>query len=709
MKLIIAEKPSVAKDIANVLGGVKRHNGFVEANGYTVTWAVGHLVTLADAFDYDEKFKRWNALDLPIVPNPFQLKVIASSQSQFHIVAGLLKKADEVIVATDAGREGQLIYELISAHVGYRGITKRLWLSSMTEAAIRDAFTRLKDNSEYENLYFAGFSRAQADWLVGINATRAMTVHAGTLLTIGRVQTPTLAMIVRRDQEIEHFQPVPYFEVEAVFVHDKGNYKGKWLSKNNGTRLDNQAEAALIVQKVQGKEGIITKLEQKTSKEQPPQLFDLTTLQRKANQRFGFTADQTLKITQSLYETHKVLSYPRTDSRYISEDVASTLQQRLESASHTFPDYKKHIPLSINPGKRVVNAAKVTDHHAIIPTEKVLSTSLKSDEHKIYELVVQQTIAALMEPAEWASTTIETAVEGEVFKTTGRVLTKEGFRAIMGRQDDDEEKKKPDEEENQSHLPNVAKNDSCVTDTAEVLSKMTKPLPHFSEATLLGAMENAGKQVDDAELAEALKERGLGTPATRASIIEKLKRDEYIIVDKKKLLATEKGRALIDAITVPVLLSPEMTGDWEYKLKQMEHGHYTPDQFIAEIVEFTRNVVQEVQTSTVNVQVDNQSHGREVVGRCPLCGGDVVKTPKGFGCVNWRSKGCKFTVWQDISGHKMTSTQVKELLAKGKTKLLKFTSRKTGKDFEALLVLKEGGKVEFEFLPSGTEISIKNQ
>ncbi|MCF8567941.1 DNA topoisomerase 3 [Alicyclobacillus tolerans] len=699
MKLLIAEKPSVARDIASVLGGVKRQNGYLETSNYTVTWAVGHLVTLADAHDYDEKYKKWYLEDLPIVPNPFKLKVLDSSRDQYKVVSRLLKQAEEVVVATDAGREGQLIYELIAAAAGYKGPTKRLWLSSMTEEAIRESLARIRDNKEYQNLFHAGFARSQADWLVGINATRAMTVHAGTLLPVGRVQTPTLAMIVNRDMEIENFKPVPYFEVEATFVHMNGTYKGKWHSTQKTSRLDLKSQAELIVEKTNGKPGEITRVEQKTSKEQPPQLFDLTSLQRKANQVAGFTADKTLKLVQSLYETHKVLTYPRTDSRYISDDIVPTMAKRLSSAVATFSEYGNFLPESIIPTKRVVDAQKVTDHHAIIPTEKVLSSEITHDERVIYELVTKQTIAAFLDSAEWASTVIETTVEGELFRTSGRVLLKDGWRAVLGKKDDEEEKGDKDED-SPSNLPIVTEQDTCITELADVLSKQTKPPFFFTEASLLSAMEHAGKQVDDDTLAEAMKERGLGTPATRSSIIEKLKKDGYIRVDKKKLLSTEKGRTLIQAIRVPVLKSPELTGEWEFKLKQIENGKETLNTFIQNTVVFTKEVIQEFSTTSIHVE---STSSRAVLGKCPLCGGDVTETPKFYGCSNWKSQQCTFKVWKDISGHKMSPAQVKALLTKRQTKPLQFKSKKDGKLFDAVLVLRDTGKVEFEFSVKSTK------
>lgn len=697
IKLIIAEKPSVARDIAGIIGQSSRHNGFIEAKGYTVTWAVGHLVTLADAHDYDMLYKKWNMADLPIIPKPFRLKIIPSSKDQYKTVSSLLKQAEEVIVATDAGREGQLIYELIALSVGYKGIAKRLWLSSMTEDAIRQAMKQLKDNAEYKNLYHAGFARAQADWLTGINATRAMTMRAGTLLTIGRVQTPTLAMIVQREAEIDQFTPEPYFEVEASFTHENGEYRGKWFDGGKQNRFDSELAAEDICAKVTGQPASITNLVQKVVHEQPPQLFDLTSLQRQANQKYGFTADETLKLAQSLYETYKVLTYPRTDSRYLSEDIVATLPQRLSAASQTFPELITLIPASFRPTKRVVNSAKVTDHHAILPTEKSPSQSLSNRERKIYELVAKQTVAALLDAAQWASTTIETSVVGERFKTTGRMLVNSGWRAVFGANEKIEDAgKRANDDEMQSALPMVTQGDAVTMTHIDMLSKHTKPPAHFTEASLLAAMESAGKHVDDETLAEALKERGIGTPATRATIIEKIKRDGYIRVQKKNLLATDKGRALIDAIHVDVLKSPELTGEWEHHLSQIEAGRYSVSQFIGEITTFTRTVVESIKETTVLLAPEVQLTNREVLGTCPICGGEIVETKKSYGCTHWQTQGCKFAVWKQICGHRMTKSQAKELLVKKRTKKLKFKN-KAGEMFEAQLVLHPDGKVVFAF------------
>lgn len=688
MKLVIAEKPSVARDIAAVLGKVTRKEGYMEAGDYTVTYAVGHLVGLADADAYDARYKSWRIEDLPILPETFRLVVLDHAKAQYKIVAQLLKQAKEVIVATDAGREGQLIYELIARQSGYKGPTKRLWLSSMTESAIREAFGRLRNNQEYQPLYAAAVSRSEADWLVGINATRCMTVRGGTKLPVGRVQTPTLAMIVDRDLTIEQFIPVPYFEVVATFAHEAGTYTGKW-TKNKQTRLDDQATATAIADAVRNQMGRVEKVETKPKLEQPPQLFDLTSLQRKANQLWGFTADQTLKLAQALYETHKVLTYPRTDSRYISQDIVPTLPERLRAAATAVPVLANLIgSATTQPGKRVVDDKKVTDHHAIIPTDK-RPASLHDQERKLYELVSRQTLAALLPVAEWSLTTIETIVQEELFRTTGRTLVATGWRAALGDQADDGDEKR-DEDEAAPLLPAVKTGDPSSVESVEALAKQTKPPGHFTEASLLAAMESAGKQIDDAELAEAMKERGLGTPATRAATIEKLKRDELILVQKKQLTATQKGRELIAAIPIAVLKSPELTGEWEAKLKRMEQSQYDRQTFMGEIQAFTRDVIAQITSKAITISADPKTG----IGPCPKCGAPLQESPKAFGCSAWKS-GCDFKVWKEISGHKMTVAQVKELIAKGNTKPLKFKS-KAGKDFEAQLKL-VNGKVEFAF------------
>lgn len=711
MKLIIAEKPSVARDIAAVLGKPTRKEGFLEVGEYFVTYAIGHLIGLADADAYDPRYKSWRAEDLPILPETFQLVVLEHAKRQYNVVAKLLKGAREVIVATDAGREGQLIYELIARHTGYKGLAKRLWLSSLTDRAIGEAFLNLRDNREYQPLYEAAVSRAEADWLVGINATRCMTVRAGTKLPIGRVQTPTLAMIVERDEAIERFIVTPYFEVMATFSTVAGSYKGKW-TKNKQSRFDHQADATAIADKVRGKRGHILRVETKPKSEAPPQLFDLTALQRRANQLWGMTAEQTLKTVQSLYETHKVLTYPRTDSRYISRDIVPTLPDRLRAAAAFTPDLSSLLDVVSNrPSSRVVSDEKVTDHHAIIPTDKKPSGSLKAEERNIYELVSRQTFAALLPAAQWSITTIETVVDDELFVTRGRILLSPGWRAALKEAAERERGESSDDEMENSLLPPVERGQEAKTLAAEVLAKQTKPPAHFTEASLLAAMESAGKQVDDAALAEAMKERGLGTPATRAATIEKLKRDGLIQVQKKQLSATMKARELIAAIPLATLKSPELTGEWESKLKQMERGHYSRKDFIQEIEVFTKSIIEHLSHTSIQISApvkerastrqaqspdaDTAPSEEKSLGQCPMCGAPMKESVKAYGCSEWQT-GCTFTVWKEIAGHKVTQAQVRDLLAKGITRPLKFKS-KAGKPFDAQLRLVEGGKTTFVF------------
>lgn len=691
MKLIIAEKPSVARDIAAVLGSVTRKEGYMEAGGYTVTYALGHLVGLADADAYNPNFKQWNMEHLPILPNPFQLQVLSSSKTQYNVINKLLKQASEVIVATDAGREGQLIYEFIAQKSNYTGPAKRLWLSSMTEEAIREAFKHLRDNNFYKNLAAAAMSRSEADWIVGINATRAITLKGKAKLSLGRVQTPTLAMIVERDHAIANFKPTPYCEVQAHFLHANGEYQGKWFREKE-TRFATRQQAEAIVAKIQGQPATILSVEQVPKTEAQPQLFDLTSLQRKANQLYGFSAKKTLDLAQALYETHKVLTYPRTDSRYISGDIVPTLPPRMKAAASLFPDLVQHLS-SANPypPKRVVDDSKVSDHHAIIPTDKKPGT-LTEDERKIYELVARYTLAALLPPAKWESTTIITEVAAEQFKTLGRVLIHAGWRVAI--QEPKQQEDENEEAEYEATLPAVTQGDAVRLKSAEALSKQTKPPAYYNEASLLLAMEQAGKSIEDEELAEAMKERGLGTPATRASIIEKLKRDNYIEMKGKQIRASDTGKALIAAVTIPVLKSPELTGEWESKLKQMEQGKYERQQFIGEIETFVRTIIGEIQKVSISVPPAQV----QTLGECPKCHSPIKEGTKAYGCTGWK-KGCDFKIWKEISGHKMTVAQVNELLTKGTTKKLKFKS-KAGKDFDAKLKLKTDGTIEFDFVQS---------
>lgn len=468
------------------------------------------------------------------------------------------------------------------------------------------------------------------------------------------------------------------------------------MNRKRETRMDQREDAQRLLEKLRGHSGTIRDVEEKVVHEQPPQLFDLTSLQRTANQKYGFTAERTLQLAQSLYEKHKVLTYPRTDSRYLSGDIVPTLRRRLLAASAQFPHFRALIPAQIRPTKRVVNATKVTDHHAILPTEQPVSAALRPDEQKIYELVSKQTLAALLEPAEWATTTIVTAIMDEMFKTNGRVLVKPGWKAVFQVNRDTRTTASADEDETETTLPAVTKGDSVQVADIQVVEKETKPPAHFTEASLLSAMERAGREVDDEVLAEALKARGLGTPATRAAVLEKLKRDGYVHVAKKQLIATEKGRSLIAAIRVDALKSPELTGDWEHRLAQIEAGNYDVRQFIHEITEFTHIVVGSIRQFAVHVAPDPQT-ASTAVGKCPRCGGQVVETKKSFACANWKSHGCTFCVWKQISGHNMSAAQVKDLLNKQRTRPLKFKS-KAGKPFQARLLLNPDGTTTFEFL-----------
>lgn len=720
MKLIIAEKPSVARDIAATLGKVTRKTGYLEAGPYTVTYAVGHLIGLADADAYSARYKSWQLADLPIVPVPFSLAVLSHAKAQYQVVARLMRQANEVIVATDAGREGQLIYEWIAQHVGYRGVTKRLWLSSLTTQAIREAFLTLRDNRDYQPLYEAALSRAEADWLVGINATRCLTLQAGQLLPVGRVQTPTLAMIVARDQAIASFVPEPYYEVVATFASQAGTYRGLF-TRDGQSRLSDRQEAVTIVDRVSDQPGTVARVETKQKNEAPPQLFDLTSLQRRANQLFGMTADQTLKAAQALYEKHKLITYPRTDSRYVSHDIAPTLPARLKAAASLIQGLAPLLEsVKTRPGPRVIQDAKVTDHHALLPTDKLPGSTLGGDERKIYELIARQTFAALLPEAKWSHTVIETVVEGLSFITRGKTLRTVGWRAALKESAERAETLAQEEDGEQSNLPPLKRTEVVATKEAQVQDKQTKPPAHFTEATLLSAMESAGKQIDNQELQDAMKERGLGTPATRAATIEKLKRDGLITTQKKQLTATAKGHQLIAAIPVAALKSPELTGEWELKLKQIEKGQYARQTFMTEIARFTRSLITELASQALpspTPQAHSPRKSRKAtdkerpepigktaipdsdmapLGQCPLCGAPVAETAKAYGCSAWRT-GCTLTIWKQIAGHTMQREEVSALVSRGLTDILTFTS-KAGKPFRAQLKLSPQGTVEFAFV-----------
>jgi DNA topoisomerase III len=715
--LVIAEKPSVGRDIADALPGrFAKEDGYLESADTVVTWAVGHLVELAQPEDYDERWKKWRMADLPIVPpDGFKLKPRdAKARKQLKVIEKLLGREDveRIVNACDAGREGELIFAYIYESVfgKKRGPAPkpvdRLWISSMTKQAIRGGFERLRPGDQLAPLEAAARARSEADWLVGMNATRAATIRGrawvGGVVSLGRVQTPTLALIVKREREIQAFVPEPYWLVHATF---DPRYRGLWF-EGDETRLKDGKRADGIVERVSGKRGRVESVERKEQSESAPLLYDLTSLQRDANRRFGFSAQRTLRAAQSLYEGKKAITYPRTSSRYLSGDLvpqlkptAATLAPIAEyAAGARFVLGLERLPLN-----RVVNDARVDDHHAIIPTDVEHDVSeFTPDERRVFDLVARRFLAVFHPPARYARTTVVTEVEGERFRTRGKVTLAPGWRAVYGLEADEPGAAREDEGDGEAtELPELERGQEVTCVAAESEAKETRPPPRYTEATLLSAMETAGKLVDDEELREALKDRGLGTPATRAETIETLIRREYIERAGKDLHATPKGIQVVSMLEAHPLTSPELTGDWEKRLADIEHGKEERQRFMHEIEGFARATVEQIAA----LDREKLRPERAELGLCPRCGqetGEIIReNSRAYGCTSWKSReepGCGFVVWKRVAGRTLTPEVARQLIEEGRTKdvLSGFRSR-AGKPFRARLVLNGDGKVEFEF------------
>lgn len=695
--LVIAEKPSVARDIAKVLNCAQKGEGVIYGEKYMVSWAVGHLVTLCEPEDYDKSLKRWSMDTLPIMPEKMKLKAIRGSKKQLDILKKLMndKETDSIICATDSGREGELIFRYIYDYNKCRKPFKRLWISSMTDAAIKEGFDNLKDGSDYDLLYASAKCRSEADWLVGINATRAFTVKYDALLSIGRVQTPTLAMIVKRQAEIDNFVPEKYYEVTA----DYGDFKGTWTDSQNSTVIKQLSDAQEIASKVDGKDGLVKEVKKTAKQTLPPQLYDLTELQRDCNKMYGFSAQKTLDIAQSLYEKRKMITYPRTDSRYLSDDMIpkiKVIMRRLVNAE-IFAGYAQNVidmeKLPIN--KRIVDNKKVTDHHAIIPADNSFrKDSLTPEEKKVFGLVALRFIAVFGDPYKYTSTKITVVCEDEKFITKGTTVTDEGWKRLYR-----EVYKNSREKEN--ILPDVKENDTVHIEKADVEEKETKPPVQYNEATLLTAMENAGKNTDNEELKEKLKEYGLGTPATRAAIIERLIQVGYIHRKGKNLVPDEKGRQLI-SIVPDEMKSPVTTGKWEKGLGSISKGDMQTEKFMASINRYVAYLVQYARGASPDIKIEDKrkkksSSKSKTFGKCPLCGGDVLENSKAFYCGGWKN-GCKFTLWKDCLdryGVSLDGKLVKELLKNGKIPGLPVVKAQTGEKCTAELIYnKEKGILE---------------
>jgi DNA topoisomerase-3 len=705
--LVIAEKPSVAQDVVRALGKFEKHGDYFENESYVISSAIGHLVELCMPGELDKKRGKWSFQNLPIIPEQFELKPIEKTESRFKLLKRLMKRDDInlVINACDAGREGELIFRYLVRLAGIHKPFKRLWLQSMTLPAIKSAFDRLRTDAEMIPLAEAAVCRSESDWLVGINATRAMTafnskVGGFQLTPVGRVQTPTLAILVEREVRIRAFEPRTYWELMADFDVQKGSYRGKWFDENftkeqdeerKAERLWERPRAEAILAKVLGKPGDITQ-EKKATTQAPPLLYDLTSLQREANSRFGFSARRTLQIAQQLYERHKVITYPRTDSRYLPEDYVGTAQHVLSSLTDpTIAPHARKVLESgwLKPTKRIFNNAKITDHNAIIPTDQV-PRNLDEGQTRIFDMVARRFVAVFHPAAQFEVTIRITRVEGEAFKTEGRIIKDPGWLAVYGRQATNEQQG--------DSLVDIVPGERALTRDVEIVECQTKPPPRFTEATLLSAMESAGKLVEDEELREAMAARGLGTPATRASIIEGLVYDEYIGREGKELIATSKGISLITllrGIGIHLLSSPELTGEWEYQLKLMEQGRLERVSFMAKIKDLAREIVHKAK----NFESDRvEGSYLTIDARCPKCGALHLKEDyRTYSC-----ETCGFRLFKNIASRQLSPEEVTALVTDRKVGPLDGFRSKTGKPFSAILVLNEENKPEFEFNNNGS-------
>jgi DNA topoisomerase III len=710
--LVIAEKPSVARDLTDALPGTfENHESFYESEDTVITFAVGHLVELIAPEEYDERFKKWRMDDLPIIPDEFRLHARdKKAEKQLKVIHKQLQRddVDKVVNACDAGREGELIFAYIYETSGVDKPVERLWINSLTKTAIKEGFEHLRPGEQLRPLEAAARSRSEADWLVGMNATRAATIRGrawvGGVVSLGRVQTPTLALLVKREREIQAFVPEPYWLVHAEF---DPRYEGLWF-EGDETRLKEAKRAEEIAVTVSGKDGVVESVERKEQSERAPLLYDLTSLQRDANRRFGFSARRTLQAAQSLYEDKKAITYPRTSSRWLSGDLvpqlkptAATLQPIGEYAAAA----RYVLDLQQLPLGRVVNDSKVDDHHAIIPTDVEHDLSRFSpDERRIFDLIARRFLSVFHPPARYARTTVVTLVEEERFRSRGKVTLEAGWRGVYGLLSDaDAQQQRQDEdgETESAELPPLEQGQKVRCASAEVEAKETKPPPRYSEATLLSAMETAGKLIDDEELREAMKESGLGTPATRAETIETLIRREYIERAGKDLTPTPKGLQVITMLEEHPLTSPELTGNWEKRLTDIEHGTDDRGTFIDDIADFTRATVEKI----AELDKEKLRPERVELGLCPRCGaetGEIIKeNSKAYGCTSWKSReepGCGFVIWKRVAGRTLTPELARQLLEEGRTKevVSGFKSR-AGKPFRARLVLNDEGKVEFDF------------
>ncbi|CAM4410638.1 DNA topoisomerase 3 [Paenibacillus phoenicis] len=755
--LVIAEKPDMGRTIAAVIEPKAKNNrSYLEGERYIITWAIGHLLGLAEPDAYDEKYKRWNFNDLPILPDRFKIVPNPRTKDQLKTIGELAKRCNMIVNACDAAREGQYIFALIQQQLKLTQPVKRLWISDLTNESIAKGFAELHDASEFENLTQAARARSEADWLIGMNATRAFTTKHRELLSVGRVQTPVLALIYDRQKEIENFDSLTYYEIKAEFEQDTRKYTGSW----QGDRLTDKEKAEAIATKVRGKEGRITEYEVKETKEYPYKLYDLTLLQREANAKFGYSAKKTLDIAQALYERHKVISYPRTSSNYVTEQNIDGMHKVLHMLKSS--SYKELAeggrPNLVHVGnKAVCNPSRVEDHHAILPTLRRPGT-LSKEEQNIYDLVIRRFLSHFYPAAEYKQHTVLTEVEGETFKTNVKELLSLGWKVCLPGDDGAKAgkgrgKKKDEEDETEELISEpfeIDRNRPVQCTGAEAKEKATQPPKHYTEGTLLKAMESAGKNLENEELREAMKDAGLGTPATRAATIERLKNVGYITMQGKKITVTQKGRTAVELIRragVELLTSPEMTGQWERRLYQISKGEAAREQFMENVRRFTISIIEKVRTqqkadasmfATAETEKGNRRGSRSSSGGktgrsaaasgaserrtaqaaakqlpagslqplapCPRegCGGQIIEGRKGYGCTHYK-QGCGFVIWKEFGGKKISPAMLNALLTKGQTQLLSF--KREGGEVKARISLvdRTTGKLELmEAEPSRT-------
>lgn len=700
--LVIAEKPSVGRDIAKVLKCTQKGEGCLIGDKYIVSWAIGHLIELCDPEEYDNKYKKWRRDTLPIVPNKIKLKPIKNTFPQFQILKKLMnsKDIDSLICATDSGREGELIFRYIYEQSQSNKPFKRLWISSMTDESINDGFLKLKDGKYYDNLYLSAKCRSEADWIVGINASRAYTLGYNSLLSIGRVQTPTLAILVQRQKEINAFVPTNYWEVQAFFE----KYNGVWLDiETKDTKINTADKAKEIAKKVLNKKGVITNIENEEKKQVPPLLYDLTELQRDCNRKFGFSAQKALTVAQDLYEKKKLITYPRTDSRYLSNDMTAKIKSTLNKINITpYSNYLnyifnlKELPL----GKRIIDNTKVTDHHAIIPSDiKPNLQNLNADEAKVYDLIVRRFICVFYPQYIYMLTKIITQVEQENFISKGTTITQYGWMELYKADEKDEKKKE------EQALPPLNKGEEYIVLETKVNAKKTLPPKTYNEASLLSAMENAGRLIEDESIKEQMKDSGLGTPATRAAIIERLLKVGYIERKGKSVIPTEKGMKLTE-IVPNELKSPETTGKWEKGLSSIAKGTMVPEHFMGSIIRYVNFLMAE--SNKINKDIifpeEKKDFGNKAyITKCPLCKeGNILENTKSFYCTRWKA-GCKFSIWKDkLEPYriKLDKKIIKQLITTNKIEKVEMYMPQTQEKCVGELVLKDdlSGSIEIKNL-----------